>query len=73
MTAVNCDQFDVIVVGAGVEGSATALNLAVSSKNHERILLLEQVCSLVSIATQLCTHVLCIVMIIVRASELDRS
>ena len=69
MTAVNCDQFDVIVVGAGVEGSATALNLAVSSKNHERILLLEQVCSLVvyiSIATQLCTPVLCIVMIIVR-------
>ena len=32
--------FDVIVIGAGIEGSATAYNL---SKNKKRILLLEQV------------------------------
>ena len=34
------DSFDVIVIGAGIEGSATAYNL---SKLKKRVLLLEQV------------------------------
>lgn len=40
--------FDVIVVGAGIEGSATAYNLA---KNGKSTLLLEQVINLIRFCT----------------------
>ena len=37
----DCDIYDVIVVGAGVQGSSTAFNIV--RKGHTRSLLLEQV------------------------------
>lgn len=43
-------MYDVVVVGAGIEGSATAYNLA---KAGQKTLLLEQV----SIHTPMCTRV----------------
>jgi len=50
------DVYDVIVIGAGIEGSSTAYHIA--NKGTRKVALVEQVCVIVSVSHFLCCCVL---------------